>query len=232
MQWIGQKNRRVTVASAALVGAIAVLGLIPWKLVAAEGNGKKLPEQESVLAATAPSATEVAPQVQIEARFLDAPAGLSRRVLDAVAPGSKVLTLLSPEQTTRFLNKLQAAQDVSLLSAPKVTTLVGQPATVQIGHWLPGNNAAETDANFEGLSLEVVPEFKGQDLTVKISARRRTRVPGSEALAFQETRIDTRLVMPPDRTAVVAGAEEKGKVFVMLISAKVLPQGQGGIPRK
>jgi hypothetical protein len=225
MQWIGQTTRRASLASAALLGAIAIPGLVPWTLVAAEGDGKKQPEQAAVLAATPLLATEAAPLVQIEARFLDAPAGMSRKVLDAVAPGSKAMALLSPEQTTGFLNKLQAAKDVQVLCSPRLITRLGQPARVQIGQSLP-DIVAGMDANFEGLSLQVVPESKGQNLTVKIDALRRTRVPGSEDPAFQETRVDTRLTMTPEQTALLAGAEDKGQEFVMLIWAKVLPQGR------
>jgi hypothetical protein len=76
------------------------------------------------------------------------------------------------------------------------------------------------------LSLQLVPESKGQNLMVKIDARRRTRMPGSEGPAFQETRVDTRLTITPEQTALVAGAEDKGQEFVMLITAKVLPQGR------
>jgi hypothetical protein len=212
MQWIGQTTGRVTVVSGTLLAVITLLGLVPWTLVAAE----PCPVEKVV------PAPQPAGQVQIEARFLEAPEGTSRNALAALTPAKRPYVLLPPDETTALLDKLQASKDVQVLSAPKIITLPGQSASVQIGRELPGSSD-DADANFEGFSLEVVPKRKGQDLTLDIVASWRSRIPDTDQPVFCETRIDTRLVMPAGHTVVMAGsAHEKSREMVLLVSAKPL----------
>jgi hypothetical protein len=196
-----------------LLVAITLLGLAPWTLVAAE----------PCLSEGVDPAPQPVGQVHIEARFLEVPEETSREALAALTLTKRPVVMLPPDETTALLDKLQVSKDVQVLSAPKIITLPGRPATVRIGKELPGGTE-DVAANFEGFSLDVVPKCKGQDLTLDIVASWRTRLPGTDQPAFRETRIDTRLVMPAGHTAVMAGtAHEKPHEMLVLISAKRLP---------
>ncbi len=121
------------------------------------------------------------PQILIEARILAAEAKAEKQVLDALAKAGAALregdssVVLTDPQAQAFLKRVPDLASVQTLSTPKVMTLDGQEAVVQVGAQvpvelpLPSSPATLVRADyFEGTTLSMVATISADARSVSL----------------------------------------------------------------
>jgi hypothetical protein len=112
-----------------------------------------------------------APQIVIESRVIEAPAGTARGILGGSTPKDGASLVASAAQTAEFLGKILEVKGAVLLSAPKVVTLSGRKATISVGNEIIPDPGKPEEVAFEGVSISLLPAAKGETILLELDAR-------------------------------------------------------------
>jgi beta-lactamase regulating signal transducer with metallopeptidase domain len=119
------------------------------------------------------------PQVLIEARFLSVPAralpiDIMGDQFDTPALGT-MWVVQRPESAKQLVTQITAKKGTKTVATPRLITLDGQKAMIQIGEELPAPPGQDPKAQrFVGLVLEVTPRIVGREVNLNVVATRST----------------------------------------------------------
>ena len=164
---------------------------------------------------SAPRQNPVGPQILIEMKVIAAPEGTAG--FFGAKPASPP-PMLSAEEFQAGWRKLQEMKGVDILSAPKVVTLSGQRATIEIG-------AAKGSPKPAGMKFDVLPTL-ASDGSIQLDF-------DYTNASLKEGKIQTRVLktnasVPSGHTLLIGGASEEGRITLIAVTASlaVLPGPQ------
>jgi len=205
-------------------GAVAVGAVVTTALVAACGLAQ---------VQNKPDAKEPKHQVMVEAKIIELPANQAAAVLPAETRKSAVP---NPSEPQDIIQRLSAMKDVEILSAPRVITLSGQRAKIEMGNTVRiGKDGSKSV--FEGVSLEVLPEVQKDGLILLMSLLTvRQRLPGvQEPLteqSFREHNVTTTVTLASGHALAVGGEQRdaKGRTLLLLLTASLVKDAGEKLP--
>jgi beta-lactamase regulating signal transducer with metallopeptidase domain len=163
------------------------------------------------------------PQILVEAKIIELPV---KKTLDLPRK-----FLLDAEETKKFLQKIGAMEDVDMLGAPRVATLPGQEAKIQVGREVPlGKDGSKTA--MAGVSIELLPKLQNLgmiNLTSTLTLR--DLLPGAQEpfteQSFNVRQINSTVSLASGQTVVIGNAPEnaKGRSLLLLITATLVNGG-------
>lgn len=162
--------------------------------------------------------------IQIVTRFIEVPKGASKL-------NSSGIQVMSPEESTSFIQEISSQRGTDLLSAPSVVTRDGVSALIQVGQeFVFPSEGAEKDhfqsTDFETVDLGVKSHFRprlskaGDSINVDVFAQLVTSngfLDGKESVEtarFDCTTVSTAASIPPGQTAVLGGKFLEQQVII------------------
>jgi type II secretory pathway component GspD/PulD (secretin) len=162
--------------------------------------------------------------IQIVTRFIEVPKGASKL-------NSSGIQVMSPEESTSFIQNISSQRGTDLLSAPIVVTRDGVSALIQVGQEfvVPSGGAEKGNlhsADLETVDLGVKSHFRprlseaGDSIKVDVFAQLVTSngfLDGEESVEtarFECTTVSTAASIPPGQTAVLGGKFLEQQVIV------------------
>ncbi len=135
--------------------------------------------------------------------------------------------------TPGFWKKIQQFPGAEVLSAPKITTLTGKSATIEVGKEVAfheefledGKPAGPLQKRFIGLRAEVAARIlkKGIDVDLEAQCVERVgeaEVPHGTIPVFSTRAIQTRVTLPEDTPAMIGGFTADGRRTLIICQAK------------
>ncbi|MEL6106978.1 MAG: hypothetical protein AAFU85_13110 [Planctomycetota bacterium] len=145
----------------------------------------------------------------------------------ATAQPGALIEFLSRGSAEKMVKRLVASKVARIISAPRVMTVNGQAATVQVGkEAVITRSDGTTDTRPVGLKLECRPVIAGDRLNVELRCEYSTL--GSDN-AINTRSLETNVLMDWDKTLALRGLEENLLLLVTPqrhLQAKVLRTGQ------
>jgi type II secretory pathway component GspD/PulD (secretin) len=177
-------------------------------------------------AAPSPTDESKTPQIAIGSRFLEVPAG---KFPGVKAGASGIVLTRNATQAAELLRALEKQKGVDVLSAPRVTALSGQRATVQIGREQALPKGSAEAGKFVGITLEVTATAKPDGIRLSVKPQivslldKETKAQGRPV--FHEVKSENEVAMRDGETVVLAcGPSEKpGREIFVLIDARTIP---------
>lgn len=176
---------------------------------------------------SAPSEAATDQQILIEMKIIEAPEGALGVMSEGGQP--RVRALQGDEFQTE-MRKLAQNKDATLLSAPKITALHNQRATIEIG-------STEVPSKAAGIKIEVLPLVGRDELQLDLNFKYRR--PGRDETApvpddaTQTTSLKTRVAFRQGMSIFLGGlSAEKGRSIVLVVTASKVKAVATGEPRK
>lgn len=169
-------------------------------------------------------------RILIEATFVEVPGDANFEISSTSSsfdPKSGVAVFSSDSDVEEQLAAIPAAD---LLSAPRVLTLSGQKATIEIGN--PGEKG---DPKSTGIRFEVLPTLRNGsiDLQMRLQSTQADSESGDGSVAYAEREIQSKVEVRPG-DAVLLGAvgkeakNESGRRLVLAIRTRLV-EGEAGL---
>lgn len=170
-------------------------------------------------------AKEPKQQIMVEAKIIQLPASQAAAFLP---DGKGKPTLSNPSETQAIVRKMFLMKKADMLSAPRVVTVSGQQARIEVGRETRvGNEGAKTV--FEGIKLDVQPKLQKDGLihlTATLTVR--DRLPNAQEplteQSFRERNMTTTVALTSGHTAAVGGTQDdaKGHTLLLLLTASLV----------
>lgn len=149
-----------------------------------------------------------APQIVIEAKFIEVPADSRIEILSERASlDSKSATTVFPADT-KLDETLASTPGADILSAPSVVTLSGQKATVEIGVPRPDANGRP---KFVGTRLEVLPKLADGKIHLALQFHQTEQDTSEGTTRFSERDLKTDLTVEPGDIVMVTSTDHASK---------------------
>lgn len=157
--------------------------VVPWKQTLITG-GWTLPSGKRALVLIQPHPVEgdQVGQIELQTRIIEMPdSGFAQFGLDGMKTDNKLSSfsgLLTVEQTDAVIKALEQMEGVTVLSAPKVTTLSGRQAQVKV---VDVKTAPSGEKYEVGPSIDMVPQISADRRSVDLTVSAQLKIPSTPA---------------------------------------------------
>jgi beta-lactamase regulating signal transducer with metallopeptidase domain len=214
------RNRRPAGMSAGVAAAVVVVAALGMSAFAQIGSDVPVPRTLSAV----PAAADAAPQLQIEAKFVEVRSGQwPESEVDAV-------NVRTSEQATGLLRKMQSDARTQIVSNPRVITHSGERAMVQIGKEVKLPENAQPPTTFVGITFDIVPTLEADAVKLDVKVKLTSLRSGS-LIHVRDSKASVSL--EAGQTLVLAGGQGEAmdrQMVIFIETHQVVPGGGGRAP--